>query len=123
GGLGEDPGRRTPGRPAGAGQGARGGGPRRRPPMAHGRGLGPARGGARPVTSAPAGAQGARVAGLLDRRTEASRLFFAAEAERTATLCHRMAERFARGGRLVAVGASPPPRSHPPPLPLAFPLP
>ena len=63
------------------------------------------------MTSAPAGAQGARVAGLLDRRTEASRLFFAAEAERTATLCHRMAERFARGGRLVAAGASPAARS------------
>ena len=63
------------------------------------------------MTSAPAGARGERVARLLDRRTEANRRFFGAEAERTATLCHRMAERFARGGRLVAIGASPAARS------------
>ena len=31
---------------------------------------------------------------------------FAAEAERIATLCHAMAERFARGGRLLAIGCS-----------------
>ena len=31
--------------------------------------------------------------------------FFAAEAERLARLCHAMAERFARGGRLLALGA------------------
>ena len=36
---------------------------------------------------------------------EANRRFFADEAERVARLCHRMAERFARGGRLVALGA------------------
>ena len=36
---------------------------------------------------------------------EANRAFFAAEAERLARLCHRMAERFARGGRLIALGA------------------
>ncbi len=40
------------------------------------------------------------------RRTEANERFFQAEAERIARLCHRMAERFARGGRLVAVGSS-----------------
>jgi D-sedoheptulose 7-phosphate isomerase len=40
-------------------------------------------------------------------RLEAGARFFAAEAERLARLCHRMAERFARGGRLVAIGASP----------------
>jgi D-sedoheptulose 7-phosphate isomerase len=43
---------------------------------------------------------------LLQRRTEANSLFFAQEAERLARLCHRMAERFARGGRLLALGAS-----------------
>jgi D-sedoheptulose 7-phosphate isomerase len=37
--------------------------------------------------------------------------FFGAEAERLATVCHRMAERFARGGRLLAVGATPVARS------------
>src|SRR5207342_2362992 len=37
--------------------------------------------------------------------------FFGAEAERIARLCHLMAERFARGGRLVALGFSPAARS------------
>jgi D-sedoheptulose 7-phosphate isomerase len=44
-------------------------------------------------------------------RTHANRDFFAAEAERLARLCHRMAERFARGGRLIAFGHSPAARS------------
>jgi D-sedoheptulose 7-phosphate isomerase len=44
-------------------------------------------------------------------RTRANRAFFEAEAERLARLCHRMAERFARGGRLVAFGNSPAARS------------
>lgn len=48
--------------------------------------------------------------GRLDRlvaaRTEAGARFFGAQAGRLASLCHRMAERFARGGRLVAFGAS-----------------
>lgn len=52
-----------------------------------------------------------RVREALARRTEASDAFFAAEAERTAELCHRMAERFARDGRLVALGRSPSARS------------
>lgn len=52
-----------------------------------------------------------RVASLLASRLEAGRRFFAAEADRTAALCHRMAERFARGGRLVALGRSPAARS------------
>jgi D-sedoheptulose 7-phosphate isomerase len=43
---------------------------------------------------------------LLERRTAANREFFATEAERVARLCHRMAERFARGGRLLGLGAS-----------------
>ncbi|HYI36683.1 MAG TPA: SIS domain-containing protein [Thermoleophilaceae bacterium] len=37
-------------------------------------------------------------------RVEAGERFFGAEARRLAELCHRMAERFARGGRLLAVG-------------------
>jgi D-sedoheptulose 7-phosphate isomerase len=44
-------------------------------------------------------------------RTGAEARFFGAEAERIARLCHAMAERFARGGRLLAVGASPAARS------------
>ena len=48
---------------------------------------------------------------LLERRTAANARFFEAEAERIARLCHRMAERFARGGRLVALGHSPAARS------------
>ena len=52
---------------------------------------------------------------VLDRalveRTQANRAFFEAESERLARLCHRMAERFARGGRLIALGQSPAARS------------
>ena len=44
-------------------------------------------------------------------RTRANRDFFEAESERLARLCHRMAERFARGGRLIAFGRSPAARS------------
>ena len=49
---------------------------------------------------------------LSTRELEAVRLgaderFFGAEAERIARLCHLMAERFARGGRLLAVARSP----------------
>jgi D-sedoheptulose 7-phosphate isomerase len=47
----------------------------------------------------------------LAERTQANRAFFEADAERLARLCHRMAERFARGGRLVAFGHSPGARS------------
>jgi D-sedoheptulose 7-phosphate isomerase len=47
----------------------------------------------------------------LAARTEANSTFFAAESERLALLCHRMAERFACGGRLVALGVSPNARS------------
>jgi D-sedoheptulose 7-phosphate isomerase len=52
-----------------------------------------------------------RVTALLETRLEANRRFFDAEAERLARLCHAMAERFARGGRLVALGVSPAARS------------
>jgi D-sedoheptulose 7-phosphate isomerase len=53
----------------------------------------------------------ARVAALLAARTKANARFFEVEAERLAQLCHLMAERFARGGRLVAFGRSPAARS------------
>jgi D-sedoheptulose 7-phosphate isomerase len=52
-----------------------------------------------------------RVDELLAARTEANRAFFDAEADALARCCHRMAERFARGGRLVALGRSPIARS------------
>ncbi len=42
----------------------------------------------------------------LGARSEANGRFFRAEAERIAALCHRVAERFARGGRLLAIGSS-----------------
>jgi D-sedoheptulose 7-phosphate isomerase len=58
-----------------------------------------------------AGALGARLDGLLELRTRSNERFFATEAERIARLCHAMAERFARGGRLVALGHSPAARS------------
>ncbi len=60
--------------------------------------------------SAPA-AHAPAVQTLLDARTAANAAFFAAEAERLARLCHRMAERFARGGRLIALGSAPAARS------------
>jgi D-sedoheptulose 7-phosphate isomerase len=52
-----------------------------------------------------------RLAALLHVRAEAYARFFGDEGERVAALCHRMAERFARGGRLIACGASPADRS------------
>lgn len=52
-----------------------------------------------------------RVEALLRDRSEANAKFFSAEAERLARLCHKMAERFAREGRLVAFGATPADRS------------
>jgi D-sedoheptulose 7-phosphate isomerase len=48
---------------------------------------------------------------LLARRLEAGARFFGDEEERIARLCHRMAERFAGGGRLLALGRSPAARS------------
>jgi D-sedoheptulose 7-phosphate isomerase len=42
----------------------------------------------------------------VDERTAANERFFADEADRLARLCHRMAERFASGSRLVAIGES-----------------
>jgi D-sedoheptulose 7-phosphate isomerase len=55
----------------------------------------------------PAAATGVdRIGALLTARVEANERFFTAEADRLARLCHAMAERFARGGRLLAFGAS-----------------
>lgn len=58
-----------------------------------------------------AGPPGFRVEPFLERRTRASGRFFESEAERIARLCHRLAERFASGGRLLAFGTSPQQRS------------
>jgi D-sedoheptulose 7-phosphate isomerase len=50
-------------------------------------------------------------AGPVERRIRAGERFFAAEAGHIAALSHRMAERFARGGRLLALGETPAARS------------
>jgi D-sedoheptulose 7-phosphate isomerase len=60
---------------------------------------------------AAAGALRERTELRLAQRRKANDAFFEAESERLALLCHRMAERFARGGRLVAIGLSPAARS------------
>jgi D-sedoheptulose 7-phosphate isomerase len=52
-----------------------------------------------------------QVSEMLRVRTEANRAYFAAVAGDLARLCHEMAERFSRGGRLVALGLSPGARS------------
>ncbi|MDW5593871.1 SIS domain-containing protein [Conexibacter stalactiti] len=53
----------------------------------------------------PAATTGAdRLDVLLAARVTANERFFVAEAERLASLCHALAERFARGGRLLAFG-------------------
>ncbi|MEP7175456.1 MAG: SIS domain-containing protein [Gemmatimonadales bacterium] len=62
------------------------------------------------IAGLPAGGT-VRLEQLVRERTEANTRFFAAEADRIARLCHRMAERFARGGRLVAFGWTPAARS------------
>jgi len=51
------------------------------------------------------------VTALLAERTECSARFFEESADRLARVCHLMAERFARGGRLIAFGRSPAARS------------
>ncbi len=48
---------------------------------------------------------------MIAPRASAGERFFAEQAEPLARLCHRMAERFAQGGRLLATGASPQARS------------
>ncbi|MFP5379944.1 MAG: hypothetical protein ACLGHP_09390, partial [Vicinamibacteria bacterium] len=52
-----------------------------------------------------------RIEALLRDRVEANDRFFGAQAQRLSRLCHRMAERFARDGRLVAFGSTPADRS------------
>jgi D-sedoheptulose 7-phosphate isomerase len=59
----------------------------------------------------PSEAHDTRLGRLLLERSEASERFFPAGAEHIARLCHGMAERFACGGRLLALGASPQARS------------
>ena len=61
--------------------------------------------------SATAPALGAWLDELLAARTKANARFFGEQDQRTAMLCHRLAERFARGGRLLALGLSPQARS------------
>jgi len=61
--------------------------------------------------AALAGDISARLDELLRERIDASQSFFAAEAEPLARLCHQMAERFSRGGTLIAFGRSPAARS------------
>ena len=73
------------------------------------RGARPGRGARVSGAAAPAGAQ--TLEAMLAVRTEANAALFEREAQRLARLCHRMAERFARGGRLVAFGRSPSARS------------
>ena len=63
------------------------------------------------MSAAIATGLGGRIESLLADRTSANHDFFAAEGDRLARCCHRMAERFARGGRLLAVGSSPAARS------------
>jgi D-sedoheptulose 7-phosphate isomerase len=58
------------------------------------------------VTPLASDALAARIDELLARRAQAAEALFGAEAERIARLCHGMAERFAAGGRLVAMGLS-----------------
>ena len=48
---------------------------------------------------------------LLAQRTDANRRFFEREADDLGRCCHQMAERFSRGGRLLAIGRSPAARS------------
>jgi D-sedoheptulose 7-phosphate isomerase len=52
-----------------------------------------------------------RIDELLAARTEANHAFFQTEAERIAECCHQMADRFVRGGTLIAFGLSPTARS------------
>jgi D-sedoheptulose 7-phosphate isomerase len=53
----------------------------------------------------------ARLEEFAAARVRAGEALFGAQADRIARLCHRMAERFARGGRLIAVGEGPAARS------------
>jgi D-sedoheptulose 7-phosphate isomerase len=61
--------------------------------------------------SSTAAPDATRIQSLLEPRTRANHEFFSADSERLARLCHQMAERFARGGRLVALASTPAARS------------
>jgi len=63
------------------------------------------------VSNAAASAGARSVEEMVAVRSAANAAFFAQEAQRLGRLCHQMAERFARGGRLVAFGRSPAARS------------
>ncbi len=63
------------------------------------------------MSNAAASAEARTLEAMLAVRTEANAAFFEQQAGRLSRLCHRMAERFARGGRLVAFGRSPAARS------------
>ncbi|MGH2858516.1 MAG: SIS domain-containing protein [Solirubrobacteraceae bacterium] len=66
---------------------------------------------AAPGSSVAERAQAPRIEAALRARTDANSEFFDAQAERLSRLCHTMAERFARGGRLFGLGATPAARS------------
>ncbi len=59
------------------------------------------------MSTALARAAGRLLDELAERRAEAGRRHFAEHEEAIAGLCHAIAERFARGGRLLAVGGGP----------------
>jgi D-sedoheptulose 7-phosphate isomerase len=61
--------------------------------------------------TAPTDVLAAQIEEARERRLAAGTAFFEEQAERIARLCHRMAERFARHGRLFALGADPAARS------------
>jgi D-sedoheptulose 7-phosphate isomerase len=63
------------------------------------------------ISATAPGALGVYIEDARERRLAAGTVFFEREAERIARLCHRMAERFARDGRLLALGAGPAARS------------
>ncbi len=75
------------------------------------RGRGTAGAGPGLTQSVATDARAARLGPLLDERIDSGARFFSAHAAELARLCHLMAERFARGGRLVAFGRSPAARS------------
>jgi D-sedoheptulose 7-phosphate isomerase len=58
-----------------------------------------------PTRGAPAVAGATTIEGLLDARIATGERFFEEQAGRIAALCHLMAQRFVRGGRLFALAA------------------